>query len=293
MAYVASVQKEYGLAPALSVVGLAKSTWYYHQQQQISYAEKYAHLRPILERIAREHPDYGVPRTVVELRDVYGQQVNHKVVRRLHRLWDLALLRSTKAPNPSPMRQVITLAGQRANLVAQLEQIKPFTVVYTDFTELLYANGQHKAYFMPILGHSCKVVYGWALSRRANRQAALAAWQGAKATMRAEDIDWHGLIVHHDQDPVYTSYAWTYQLLNKDKARLSYALNGARDNPAIESFFGRFKGEGQSRFLAADDFDQLRQIVSERVDYYNHSRRHSSLGYQTPLATLWQMRLNG
>lgn len=291
MAYVASVQKEYGLTPALSVVSLPKSTWYYHQKQKVSYEEKYAHLRPILEEIAREHPEYGVPRTVVELREAYGRRVNHKVVRRLHRLWNLALLRATKAPKTSAIRQVITLVGDRANLVAQLEEIKPFTVAYTDFTELLYANGQRKAYFMPILGHSCKVVYGWALSKSANRQAALAAWERAKAMMTAQGIDWPGLIVHHDQDPVYTSYAWTYQLLHKDKVQLSYALSGAKDNPAMESFFGRFKTEGHSRFLAADDFEQLLQIVAERVAYYNQSRRHSSLGQQPPLVVLRQMRL--
>lgn len=292
MAYVASVQKEYGLTPALSVVNLPKSTWYYHQKQKVCYEEKYAHLRPILEEIAREHPEYGVPRTVVELRETYGQRVNHKVVRRLHRLWDLALLRATQAPKTSALRQVITLAGDRANLVAQLEEIKPFTVAYTDFTELRYANGQRKAYFMPILGHSCKVVYGWALSKSANRQTALAAWEQAKAMMMAEGIDWPGLIIHHDQDPVYTSYAWTYQLLHKDEVRLSYALSGAKDNPAMESFFGRFKTEGHSRFLAADGFEQLLPIVAERVDYYNQSRRHSSLGQQPPLVALRQMRFN-
>lgn len=292
MAYVASVHQEYSLSPALSVVSLPKSTWYYHQKQKVSYEEKYAHLRPILEEIAREHPEYGVPRTVVELREAYGQQVNHKVVRRLHRLWDLAILRATKAPKVSGVRQVIILAGDRANLVAQLEEIKPFSVAYTDFTELVYANGQRKAYFMPILGHSCKVVYGWTLSKSANRQAALAAWEQAKTMMMTEGIDWQGMIIHHDQDPVYTSYAWTYQLLRQDKARLSYALSGAKDNPAMESFFSRFKTEGHSRFLAADDFEQLQQIVTERVAYYNQSRRHSSLGQQIPLVMLRQMRLN-
>jgi len=289
---VASVQDTHGLAPALDVVGLPKSTWYYHRRQKVSFAEKYVHLQPVLEEIARTHPEYGVPRTVVELRETYGLRVNHKVVRRLHRLWDLALLRATRAPKPSPIRQVIDLAGDRANLVARLEEIEPFAVSYTDFTEIPYANGQRKAYFMPLIGHRSKMVYGWAVSQSANRATALTAWERAKDTWRAEGIDWQGMIVHHDQDPVYTSYAWTSQLLQQDRARLSYALNGARDNPAMESFFGRFKSEGHSRFLAADDLEQLAQIVAERVDYYNRSRRHSSLGYLTPLASMRRMRLN-
>jgi hypothetical protein len=104
---VASVQDTYELAIALSVVELHKSTWYYHQQRKASYPEKYAYLYPVLEQIAREHPDYGVPRTVVELREHYGLRVNHKVVRRLHRLWDLALLRTTQSPKRHPIRKVI------------------------------------------------------------------------------------------------------------------------------------------------------------------------------------------
>jgi hypothetical protein len=39
------------------------------------------------------------------------------------------------------VRQAIIEAGERANLVAQLEQIEIFQVAYTDFTELLYADG--------------------------------------------------------------------------------------------------------------------------------------------------------
>jgi hypothetical protein len=37
----------------------------------------------------------------------------------------------------------------------------------------------------------------------------------------------HGMILHQDQDPVFTSYMWTAQLLRKDSVRLSYALRGA------------------------------------------------------------------
>lgn len=60
----------------------------------------------------------------------------------------------------------------------------------------------------------------------------------------------------------------------------------------MASFFGRFKSEGLSRFLAADDFEQLQDIVAERVNYYNRSRRHSSIEYQTPMSALRQMRLS-
>jgi putative transposase len=170
---VAAVWETYGLTPALAAVELPKATWYYHQRHQVSYAEKYVQVRPVLEEIARAHPAYGLPRIMVELRDTYGLVINHKVVQRLLQLWDLALLRSTQTPQPSRVRQAIVAAGKYANLVAQLDQIGLFAVAYTDFTELVYAGGTRKAYLMPLIGHVCKMAYGWAVGPQANTALAL------------------------------------------------------------------------------------------------------------------------
>ena len=290
VALVSSVKPEYGLKPALAAVELAKSTWSYHQQQKIPYEQKYEHLQPELEAIAQAHPEYGYRRTTVELNSRFKRPVNRKVVQRLHQLWEFKLGRNIRPPKPSRLRQVITQAGQRANLVAQLAEICLFQVVYTDFTELLYAQGQRKAYLMPIIGHTSKVVWGWAVGRQANTDLALAAWAQAKVTLAQLKIDYTGLIMHHDQDSVYTSHAWLDQLLLQDHVRPSYALAGAKDNPAMESFNGRFKGENAPLFLEAQTLAELQQLVTERMTYYNTVRRHSTLGYLSPLAFIHQQR---
>lgn len=286
---MAGVHEEYGLASALAAVELPKSTWYY-QQERVSYVEKYAHLREPLETIAREHPGYGIPRITTELLETYDQLVNHKVVQRLLRLWDLALLRSVRRPRPSQVRRAIVVAGARANLVAQMSEIGLFQVAYTDFTELQYAGGARKAYLMPIIGHVCKLAYGWGVGAQADTALALEAWQAAKATFQELGIDPAGMVVHHDQDPVYTGYGWTAQLLLEDQARLSYALNGAKDNPEMESFIGHFKTENHSLLLDAASLPELRTVVTQRMRYYNAERRHSSLGYVSPLAYLQKVR---
>jgi transposase InsO family protein len=286
VALVTSVRAEYSLTAALAALELPKATWYYHTQQKVPYEQKYAHLRPLLEQIARDHPAYGIPRITRELRESYGQQINHKVVQRLLQTWELALLRSTHVPEPSPVRQVIVAVGERANLVAQLDDIGLFEVAYTDFTELIYAHGTAKAYLMPIIDHTSKLVYGWAVGEQANTELALQAWQRAKQTFRRYGISWEGMIVHHDQDAVYTSYAWTGQLLLQDKVQLSYALDGAKANPVMESFNSRFKAEGHSLFLDAADLDQLGQVVAQQITYHHTKRRHSSLGYLSPLTYL-------
>jgi putative transposase len=64
---VAGVQETYGLAPVFEAVELPRSTWYYHQKEKVSYQAKYTHLHPLLEKIARQHPEYGYRRTTQEL----------------------------------------------------------------------------------------------------------------------------------------------------------------------------------------------------------------------------------
>ena len=106
-------------------------------------------------------------------------------------------------------------------------------------------------------------------------------------------ISYVGMIMHHDRDSVYTGYEWTSQLLLKDKSRLSYALRGAKDNPEMESFNGRFKGEGHSLFLEAQNLDELVAVVDERMRYYNTERRHSSVGYVPPLMYIKRAQSKG
>ena len=285
---ILGVQEEFGLNRSLAVIGLPKSTRYYRRHQQVAYEEKYAHLRPALETIARRWPEYGYRRTTTALREEIGLVVNEKVVRRLHQSWDLALLRRTRRTRPSRLRRIIRQAGERANLIADLETIGLFEVFYTDFTELPYADGKAKAHFMPILDHTSRLCLGWGLGERANREVALQAWRRAKARLK----DWHvpvtDRILHQDQDSVYTSYAWTGQLLLEERMRLSFALAGAKDNPHIESFFSRFKEEGHSEFLEAETMTELQEVVERRIAFYNAQRYHSSLGNRAPLVFIRQ-----
>ena len=279
---VASAVGEYSLSSVLAAVELPKSTWYYHQRQKVDYDVKYAHLQPVLEEIARRHTEYGYRRTTTELHETYREHVNHKVVQRLHQLWGLALLRTTRAPKPSGIRQVIVAAGTRVNVLAQIKDIKPLDALHTDFTELRYAGGTQKAYLMPIIGHVSKLAFGWAVGESANRMLALQAWRQARETMRQLNIDPAGMVMHQDQDSVYTSYAWTGHLLLRDHLQVSYSLDGARGNTEMEAFISRFKNENRSLFLDAPTIEALERVVTVRMRYYNEVRRHSVLDNQPP-----------
>jgi hypothetical protein len=82
--------------------------------------------------------------------------------------------------------------------------------------------------------------------------------------------------MHHDQDTVYTGYRRVGQLLVKEKTQLLYALNGAKDNPEMESFNGRFKTENRSFNLDAQSLNEINKAVEARIECYDQKRLHFS-----------------
>ena len=204
--------KEFGVNRTLAALGLSKGTWHYRRCLRQTYTRKHQELRGPLLKVAREHPGYGYRKVTSELHD-QGWKVNHKVVQRLQKAWDLPLLRAIRAPRQSAIREALRAMGDRINLVACLETIGIFQVLYTDFTELLFDRGREKAQLMPIIDHTCKLVVGFAVNRSADTALALKAYFRARRTLSFYGVNLCDVVMHHDQDPVYTSHAWIRQLV--------------------------------------------------------------------------------
>jgi putative transposase len=273
---------EYGVNRTLAALGLSKGSWHYRQYERTPLTEKYAGLRQPLLDIAHDHPFYGYRKVTRELRETYEQTVNTKVVRKLQKAWELPLIRAVHPPRPSAIRRVIQQIGDRANLVATLEDIRPLHVLYTDFTELLFDRHRQKAHLMPLVDHASKYVVGWSVAMAKDTALALAAWSRARRNLGHFGIDLAAVIVHHDQDTVYTAHEWLRHVRLLDKTRISYALNGARDNTEMESFNGHFKAENSSRLWDQQDLPGVIRVVQSGVLYYNDIRRHASLGNVSP-----------
>ena len=61
------------------------------------------------------------------------------------------------------------------------------------------------------------------------------------------------------------------------------ALGNCYDNAAMESFYGRYKTSSVGKHVFAD-LEALRANAFEYIEcYYNTYRKHSSLGYKTPM----------
>lgn len=273
----------YGLNVTLEAIGLPKSTWHYWKKMRKSPQERYTPLKEPLSDVVREHPSYGFPRVQPEL-DARGYVAGEWRIRRGLQMWDLSLRRAVKPPKPSMPRQILSEKG--LGLVHDLEDISPFDVLVTDFTELRYDNGRKKAYFMPLLDHYTKWVIGWSVGRHRDTEIAKEALTMTEYGLAEMGLSLEDRIAHHDQNPVYTGYRWLYQLLMKAKGRVSCSENGAKGNTVMEAFFGRFKTENESLFCEARNIWELRRIIGQQVGYHNCRRRHSALDYQTPKEVL-------
>lgn len=92
-----------------------------------------------------------------------------------------------------------------------------------------------------------------------------------------------GVLLYSDLDSVYLSYDWLGQVLLEDRLRVSYSERGAKDNPWIESLWGRLKTEAGSRIDQAESLSHLQSVIDQRFVYYNRRRRHSQIGNRPPL----------
>jgi len=277
-------REEYGLNRCLRALGLSKGTWH-RRQRRPAAPEKDWELKAQVLSVVEDHPAYGYRRIGAELRERTGERVNHKRLRRLVNTWDLALSRKVARPKPSRVRRILRTGRGKLDLVSGRE-MEPLQALSTDFTEIQYAGGTRKAYLMAMVDVGSAWVPGWAVGSSANRDLALRCWEEVQQALAHTGRGTDGLIVHHDQDTVYTSYNWLQRLLIRDRTRVSFAEHGAKDNPWIESLWGRFKVENGSLLSEAVTLEELEWVIDRQMRYYNTERKHSGLGYRAPVAYL-------
>ena len=134
-------------------------------------------------------------------------------------------------------------------------------------------------YLAVLLDLYSRQVVGWAMSDRNNTQ--LVANALMMAVWRRGSLN--DVIVHSDQGSTYASGSYR-QLLKDNNLLCSMSRKGeCHDNAVAESFFGTLKTE------LVDDEDyrtrrEAKQSLFEYIEvFYNRQRRHSYLGYVSPV----------
>ena len=91
----------------------------------------------------------------------------------------------------------------------------------------------------------------------------------------------HGLLFHSDQGSQYTAYSFRKLLQSLNVAQSFSAPGCPYDNAVAEAFFRTIKAEEVSRHQYKTE-EELRDSITEYIDFFNNRRPHQKFGYRTP-----------
>lgn len=148
-----------------------------------------------------------------------------------------------------------------------------------DTTYLMTENGWH--YLATVMDLFSRRIVGWDVSD--HNDADLVCNALYKAAQTRQGFLNKDLILHSDRGSTYASKKHR-KLIKKLRIKQSMsALGNCYDNAAMESFYGRYKTSSVGKDVFAD-LGGLRANAFEYIEcYYNTYRKHSSLGYKTPM----------
>jgi transposase InsO family protein len=218
---------------------------------------------------------YGSPRVQAELR-ARGHGPSRKRVARLMRQQGLAARRRRRfrvTTDSNHARPVAT------NVVArQFTTAAPNATWVTDITYIW--TGEGWVYLAVILDLFSRLVVGWALSARITQDLALEALGMALARRRPPQ----GLVHHSDRGSQYASAAYQARLAQHGIQGSMSRRGNCWDNAVAESFFATLKVELVHGVTWATRVGAHADLFDYLEIFYNAQRRHSSLGYLSPLA---------
>jgi putative transposase len=217
---------------------------------------------------------YGSPRMHAEL-VARGLLCNVKRVARLMKLHHLHARHKRKYRVTTKANPKLPVAPN--HLAQHFQASAPNEKWVGDITYIWTQEGW--LYLAVVMDLYSRRIIGWALASTQETTLVLAALQMAIGRRQPPA----GLLHHSDRGSQYAS-AQYQAVLQAYRFTVSMSDTGnCFDNAAMESFFGTLKAERINR-QSYPTRDQARlDIVSYIEGFYNITRRHSTLGYRSPL----------
>lgn len=229
--------------------------------------------------IAAIHADsrrcYGSPRVHAELR-ARGERVGRKRVARLMRAQGLRVRWRRRFRVTTNAEHALPVAP---NVVARrFTAPAPNTTWVTDLTYVWTREGW--LYLVVLLDLFSRRVVGWAISTQMDQEIAVQALLMALARRHPP----RGLIHHSDRGSQYACRQYRQVLAAHDIVCSMSRRGNCWDNAVAASFFATLKRElvyGRDWTKRAE----ARAAIFEYLEvFYNGQRRHSALGYVSPMA---------
>ena len=134
-------------------------------------------------------------------------------------------------------------------------------------------------YVAAVLDLFSRRIVGWAMEAHMKESLVSDALRMALGRRKPEA----GLLQHTDRGVQYASHAYQ-ALLKSNKIIVSMSRKGnCWDNAVMERFWGSLKSERTDGQVYLTRLDAKKDVLDYMEFYYNNKRRHSSLGYVSPV----------
>ena len=218
---------------------------------------------------------YGRPRMTEELKEL-GLDVGHRRIGRLMRQNGISVVRTHKYKITTDSNHKFNIAPNLLNRNFLADRRNQKWVV--DISYIWTREGW--LYLAVVLDLYSRRVIGWAVSNRMKRTLAIRALNMAIALRRPPK----GCIHHSDRGSQYCSHDYQ-KILHQHGFKVSMSGKGnCYDNAAMETFFKTIKAE----LIWRRSWQTRRNVEVAIFEYingfYNPRRRHSALGWKSPLA---------
>lgn len=275
--FVADHRAQYPVKLMCQVLEVARSGYYAWRNRPLS-ARKMADrllLRQIKAIFAQSRETYGSQRIQAELAE-QGIRCGRKRVARLMR---------TDGLRPKTVRRfrVVTTDSNHTLAIAPNRLNQEFTADQGDkiwLTDITYVpTAQGWLYLAVVLDLYSRRIVGWAMRDSLHRQLVIEALQMAITARKPTP----GLLHHSDRGSQYASDDYQALLTQADMVGSMSRKGNCYDNAPLESFFGTLKNELVFHQQYATRA-QARLDIFEYIEvFYNRVRRHSALGYKSPI----------
>jgi len=275
--FIEEHRHEYPVTVMCQVLEVARNGYYKWRKQPLS-ARKVAdlvllmHIRDIFEQSKETYGSYRIHAELAE----QGIRCGRKRVARLMRTYNLKpkTVRSFKVVTTDSNHK-LPVAPNR--LKQQFSADRPDQLWLTDITYVPTAEGW--LYLAVVLDVYSRRIVGWAMSDSLHRQLVIDALQMA-ITVRQPPP---GLLHHSDRGSQYASDEYQALLTRAGMVTSMSRKGNCYDNAPVESFFGTFKTELVFHQQYATRAEARLDIFEYIEVFYNRFRRHSALGYKSPV----------
>ena len=266
------LRHKYDLELLLKHTTIARSSFYYHQQQNKS-TDKYKVTKELITSIYHKHKGrYGYRRITDELNNK-GIIINHKTVLRLMKSLGLkSLIRLKKYKSYKGKLGKIAPNILERNFKAEAPNKKWATDI-TEFNVL-----GKKLYLSPIIDLFNQEIISYDLTERPVFNQVVMMLK--KAFKKIPDNT--NLTLHTDQGWQYQMKQYQYLLKKKGITQSMSRKGNCLDNAIIENFFGILKSE-LFYLKKYQSIEQLKKEINEYIIYYNNDRIKSNLNKMSPI----------